>query len=497
MTSSSTDVPSPSRNRLQATNFEVSKTGANVIKKQFQYYVDGQLRYSQDQLAPKFDRSYSFDFMDRIVEAKTGAEARGQTEEDGNNRPYRESFGYDAFNHLNSRTTISWTQGFAWGGVSTWTNNRHELWNYDADGKLLWNGEVSYVYDAAARPLVVTAYPEDQTASSFDGDSQVLKQIKSTYNEQTQVWTPGPARYFIHSSVLNRAVVSETHPEGQKLRTFVYADGSVLAWQYKSSNQLSAWVIWEHRDPTGASFRTTTQAGQVNYADGEDYPAELDPVGADVQIFNPYIEFPPEPGSSTSLYPSYGTPGYQSTSYAIDGMPVTADRFLEEVSTWFGSGLGYAMLQSNVIRSRQIVGWRHLPRPNPRPHLILQGGPREPEWIPGQQNPENILGVLFTNEGIEFYAPIFNTSWAFSSTIIPQNHRVLLSNETVDTLRTNLEKFLEDKDCGKFINAVLSKLPKAAWRTDRQEGTLSDAFDRIRNDGGYWSKDLGGVNRRV
>ncbi|MGH9928123.1 MAG: hypothetical protein ACREA9_02735, partial [Pyrinomonadaceae bacterium] len=97
-------------NRLQATNFEISKTGTDVIKKQYQYYSDGQLRFSQDQLNPKFDRLYNFDFAGRMVEAKTGAEARGQTEEDGNNRPYRESFAYNPFDHLTSRASLNWTQ---------------------------------------------------------------------------------------------------------------------------------------------------------------------------------------------------------------------------------------------------------------------------------------------------------------------------------------------------------------------------------------------------
>ena len=197
-----------------------------------------------------------------------------------------------------------------------------------------------------------------------------------------------------------------------------------------------------------------------------DYPAELDPVGADVQIFNPYIEFPPEPGSSSSLYPSYGTPGYQSTSYAIDGMPVTADRFLEEVSTWFGSGLGYATLQSNVIRSRQIVGWRRLYW-----EFI------DTENLP---NPEDIIGVLLTpGHGPLYYAPIFNNSWAFSSTIIPQHIpqnpapitvRYMSQKYVKDFLKglQEAEKRLQKADCAKLFGKLAADLVTMLENTEYQ-----------------------------
>ncbi len=57
-------------NKLQATNFEVKKDTTQIIKKNYEFYGDSSLKYSQDVVNPIFDRSYKYDFASRIMEGK-------------------------------------------------------------------------------------------------------------------------------------------------------------------------------------------------------------------------------------------------------------------------------------------------------------------------------------------------------------------------------------------------------------------------------------------
>jgi hypothetical protein len=61
---------------LSVSTYEV----AGVMKKAYQYYDDGKLKFTQDQLTTnsKFDRLYNYDHLGRITTALSGAEARGQ-----------------------------------------------------------------------------------------------------------------------------------------------------------------------------------------------------------------------------------------------------------------------------------------------------------------------------------------------------------------------------------------------------------------------------------
>ena len=64
----------------------------SVISKTYDYYSDGQLRFSSDLLDHKFDRFYSYDHMARLVQAFSGAEARGEPATD--DRPYKMLMSY-------------------------------------------------------------------------------------------------------------------------------------------------------------------------------------------------------------------------------------------------------------------------------------------------------------------------------------------------------------------------------------------------------------------
>ena len=125
----------------------------NWMKKSYQYYADGRLWKTKDEMATdsKFDRSYSYDRMGRITQALTGIEARGGTSLDPkHDRPYKESFAYDGMNHLTARTTHYWDQESS--SVSAYVNDR----NTDvldrgvgAAGNMLRSSDTTYNYDAA------------------------------------------------------------------------------------------------------------------------------------------------------------------------------------------------------------------------------------------------------------------------------------------------------------------------------------------------------------
>jgi RHS repeat-associated protein len=70
----------------------------------------------------------------------------------------------------------------------------------------------------------------------------------------------------------------------------------------------------------------------------------------------------------------------------------------------------------------------------------------------------------------------------------PQNP-VPLTEAQVDKLGSNLQKFLDDSECGKFINAMLGSLPNDVWQTSKYGGSLMDAFNRIKSGGGFLSGD--------
>src|SRR2546421_6418265 len=94
-----------------------------VMSKTYEYYYDGRVYFSSDLIDHRFDRSYSYDHAARIMVALSGAEARGQGATP--DRPYWESFGYDAIGHLTARTTYQWSSAQL--NISdSYTNNRHD-----------------------------------------------------------------------------------------------------------------------------------------------------------------------------------------------------------------------------------------------------------------------------------------------------------------------------------------------------------------------------------
>jgi YD repeat-containing protein len=119
------------------------------ISKTYSYNDDGTLRFSSDAIDHRFDRSYSFDQGGRIKSALSGAEARN--EGTTTNRPYNQTYGYDAFGHMTQRSVkIWWTNDYTIS--NTYVNNRKTNWQYDADGRPT-TMDGYYSYDAAGETI--------------------------------------------------------------------------------------------------------------------------------------------------------------------------------------------------------------------------------------------------------------------------------------------------------------------------------------------------------
>jgi YD repeat-containing protein len=295
--------------RLAVSTYEVP----GILKKSYQRNNDSSLQFTQDQLISnsKFDRKYTYDHLGRVSIALSGAEARGGSATD--DRPYNETFTYDAMDHLTTRPARQWDRD-AGTGPDTFVNNRNSSWNYDAAGRLTSGSTGAYTYDAAGR--VATFGDGDyKTDQQFDSDGQRAKSVQLRYDENTNQWVTDLVGYNVTSSVLGGQVLTTLTQQGTKDRTFVYAGGSVLAWQSVQGG--GQYVGWEHHDASGASFRMTDASGQLS---GQ--PAELDPVGANAGLYKPFIWPPADSTGRLVPFRGFGDMDMAGSGCVLDGMPV-------------------------------------------------------------------------------------------------------------------------------------------------------------------------------
>lgn len=331
------------------------------ISKTYDYYADGNLRFTSDLLDHRFDRFYSFDHVNRLKQAFSGAEARG--EPPTTNRPYKQTYGYDAFSHLTARTNEVW-----WTSINTlsdtYVSNRRVQWQYDADGRLLSGNNASNTYDAAGNTIHVEIPSTLSSHASFglDGDGRQIKTDETTWNEDLQTEVT-ETKYYLRSSMLGGQVLTEFWGGVAQTRTFVYSGFALLAMQWRTYGY--DLVDWEHKDPSGASIRYGGSA------------QERDPLGGDAGI-SAQTQIPDE-GAFTPYGNSYNAAD-PSITYTVDGMRVPASDFM----AFAGIALQEPLLfmEEFVRRTRQDVAmkwyrgipdftqlpndWKHFRLPTPQ-----------------------------------------------------------------------------------------------------------------------------------
>src|SRR6201991_1816735 len=212
--------------RLQPATFTIP----GKISKSYSYHDDGALRFSSDAMDHRFDRAYGFDHAGRLKSALSGAEARGEGAT--TNRPYNQSYNYDALGHLSQRTLKTWWTGDATIG-NTYLNNRKVGWTYDADGRSS-SMDGHYSYDAAGRNnyLEISGPTLPTAALVYDGDGQQIRTIETFVDENFE--TQSEIKYYVRSTVLGGQLLAEVDASGQCTRTFVYAGPAVFGWLWHS-----------------------------------------------------------------------------------------------------------------------------------------------------------------------------------------------------------------------------------------------------------------------
>jgi len=271
-------------NRLSVSHLEMpATTFPEVIKKDYEYYNDQRLKYVKDYIDPRYDRGFNYDHAERLIKALSGAEARGEPAT--GDRPYNQTTGYDAFNHVTSRTTHHWSRKLPFISTNTFVNNRRTGWTYDAAGNLISDGSRTFTFDTAGRMIASSGGSLGQV---FDGDG---RRVKST--------EPNVATYYLNSTVLGQ-VLTQLDGSGNKQMGFIYAFGQLIGEEYTAGTGAIGLV---HKDASGLSIRKTNAA----VGNAIDF-TELDPQGADVELDDPYLDDPGYHGRDPGgpLFPGFG-----------------------------------------------------------------------------------------------------------------------------------------------------------------------------------------------
>jgi YD repeat-containing protein len=321
---------------------------SGLISKNYEYHPDGRIKYSADLIDNRFDRFYGYDQEGRISLAYSGPAARGLT--DTADRPYKQTYVYDAMNHLQGRLGRLWNGpggGIQSGG--TYVNNRStdSTWHYDANGNLSSNDDQHYTFDAANRMVTATSNSDTRTqTNTIDGLGVVTKQVDVDANlDQTD-------SYQIYSSVTNAINTTITvNASGQQSRTFIYLNGEVIASQIDSG--VAQAIEFEYRDATNATYITST--GRHD---------ELDPLGNNAGIHNPYTIPNPAP-SEDRTYP--GIADLLSGHCLIDKVPAPCDF----TNRMLRSGVGREVEAGTAITDG-------LPDPPSKKPVLKPGEPRGP-----------------------------------------------------------------------------------------------------------------------
>ena len=252
--------------KLQPTHFDIS---GSVVSQNYDYYNDGRISVVHNTTDQNFDRSYSYDHVGRLTEAKSGANVNGYQY---GPIPYYETFGYDGFSNLTARESQSWNGQTDDFDSAAYTNYRRSSWGYDADGRNTTIDTRTNQFDAVGRHTLMTtqkvlwngSHVTVNQASGYDGDGATIQDV-----------TSGVATYYLRSSALGGAIIDEINSSGQKNIGYVYAGGTELAAQSDNS------VSWKHNTAAGTGLYTTNSN---NNTIGR---TELDPLGADISLTAP------------------------------------------------------------------------------------------------------------------------------------------------------------------------------------------------------------------
>jgi hypothetical protein len=288
--------------------------------------------------------------------------------------------------------------------------------------------------------------------------------------------------YYLRSSVLGGAVATELLQSGAKKRSFVYAGTQMLAWQdadYFGGQR----VIWEHRDPSNASFRATDANGNLGGLTIEDDPAELDPSGSNAGLLNPYeLVVPPpddEAGPPLLTYPNNGNPIQWGTSYTRDGIPISRSDAMELIGRLPSGNLSLLYMSAAASRPRL----RNYEVEN-EDGVRDFGLNRNLAMAVARETGGTLIRNWLVSDGWNFFSSLMDTR---------QNPEQRLTENEYLTLRSHITKALESKECRDFINTLVSY--NQSGKPFDSQNQLTKLAEDVYNspDGGmFWRPGHGG-----
>jgi YD repeat-containing protein len=244
--------------RMQAYEFNFRPQGADpslpgLLKTRYDYFDDGMVKNVHALSNRSLDRAFTYDHVGRRKTTYSGWVA-GLAPSDV--EPYREEFGYDAFDHMISQIGKNWNTYLGYYATS-YTNDKattastltnetiteNITYQHDNSGNITHETrtqspggqqtQTQYLYGAASR-LVGQASSNPVSTVFYDADGQIVKDNSG---------------YQIRSSVLGGQIVVKLNAAGQKQCFYVYANGQLLAEQKLDSQQQPSHIAWFIRDP--------------------------------------------------------------------------------------------------------------------------------------------------------------------------------------------------------------------------------------------------------
>ena len=287
--------------RLQPTEYELVNL-RNIIDNStytdqvtFDYHDDGRLFHAFYATGiTKFDRKYEWDFAGRIKEAYSGREAHDQSPLNPRDNPYRQSFQYDAFGNMTSRSGYLWRTAIPTDS-GTYTNNRRADLGYDQAGTLVWTENSAAGLDSTGqRTYSFTTQTDEFPAGArmfnsdiwhkLDGDGWLRERtehryIEQTINEEFDSTEDTVTQHYLWSTVLG-SIVAEFDENDVLTTAFVYAGKRIAALEITPSTSI---VRFRNVNPeTGTTYKT-------DYTGKGGRSEEFDRLGALIPKVDPYI----------------------------------------------------------------------------------------------------------------------------------------------------------------------------------------------------------------
>ena len=472
-------------NRLQANHFELNDASSQAImKKDYEYYADGNLRKLDDLVphinnADKFDRLMTYDHAGRIKTGKSGLEAHGGTVAQNYMKfdlPYRQSYEFNAFNNMTQRQSMLWGEDY-WNGSfninRTYQNNRvtSGYWQYDADGRVLAGDNNSQsTFDSAGQLATYATGNETSVVRSYDGDGREAKRNESNFvdNANGGSWV-GKTRYYIRSSILGNETVSEADETGRKLKTNVYAAGTILAVQNlyhdSANNTTTETVRFENSDASGLSYRSTLANGTLLTAESkEGAPAELDPLGGNVGLVTHFFQFTTTPKQFPGQNPTF--PGGEhhvqpfSPVFELDGLEISAEEARAAIA-------GGRAMPAEVAQHRNDVSFKYENVGFGRYRGTWDRGYDSPGWMIEEDEKGNVTGKTWSKTAIAntvtgSYTFSIPNSWSPSQQTRQQKSQKPVPFKDIAGMRGELQRRLNlnNGECRKKLNELLKTLGK-------------------------------------